>query len=181
MNMNYRQVLRKRQSGVALVIAMLFLLVMTLLSTSSMRSSMMQERMAGHARDLNLGFQGAEAGLRAAEKFLSETPTLPVFDDTNGLYVVNSVDRPVWIGDTPSDGAGGYVTYPVTIPYVAVQPKYYVEKLSSVRPAGTETETGTPTAEIFFYRVTAVGYGGAVDTVSAPLSAVVLSSVYRSR
>ena len=93
---------------------------------------------------------------------------------------MNSVNRPDWSSDTPTDG-GGYVPYPETMPYVAAQPKYYIEKLDSVRPAGTETETGTPTAEIFFYRVTAVGYGGATDSGGNPLSSVVLSTVYRSR
>lgn len=180
MNMNCKQKFRNRQSGAALVVALLFLLMMTVLSTSSMRSSMMQERMSGHMRDWNLSFQGAEASLRAAEKYLVDTPTLPEFDGTGGLYPVNSINRPVWTGDTPSDG-GGFVAYPEPMSYVAVQPKYYIEKLNSVRPAGTETETGTPTAEIFFYRVTAVGYGGAVDSGGVPLSSVVLSTVFRSR
>lgn len=180
MNMNRKRISRNRQSGAALIVALLFLVMLTLLSTSSMRSSMMQERMSGHMRDWNISFQGAEASLRAAERFLSETPTLPEFDGTNGLYPVNSINRPIWTGDTPTDG-GGYVTYPETMPYVAVQPKYFIEKLNSVRPAGTETETGTPTVEIFFYRVTAVGYGGAVDGGGVPLSSVVLSTVFRSR
>ncbi len=181
--MNCKRVSHNHQSGAALVVALLFLLMMTILSTSSMRSSMMQERMSGHMRDWNLSFQSAEASLRAAEKYLSDTPALPEFDGTGGLYPLNSINRPVWSGDSPSDG-GGYVAYPPDpdpMPYVAAQPKYYIEKLDSVRPAGTETETGTPAAEIFFYRVTAVGYGGAVDSGGIPLSSVVLSTVFRSR
>lgn len=171
---------RTRQSGSALIIALIFLLIMTVLSTSSMRNSMMQERMTGNMRDWHLGFQGAEAGLRAAEKYLSDTVTLPAFDGTNGLYQVNAANRPVWVGATTTDG-NGYANYPVTVPYVAAQPKYYIEQLDSIRPAGTETETGTPLTEIYFYRVTAVGFGGAVDAANIPLSSVVLSSVFRSR
>jgi Tfp pilus assembly protein PilX len=53
--------------------------------------------------------------------------------------------------------------------------------LSTARPAGTDTETGVPIDEIFYFRITAVGYGGAVDGGGTPLTAVVLSSVYRSR
>lgn len=169
-----------RQSGAALIVALLFLLMMTVISTSSMRGSMMQERMSGHMRDRNLGFQSAEGALRAAERYLSATQFLPEFDGTGGLYPVNSINRPMWIGDSPSDGSG-YAAYPDTMPAVAAQPKYFIEKLNSVRPAGTETETGTPTAEIFFYRVTAVGYGGAVDSGGNPLTSVVLSTVFRSR
>jgi type IV pilus assembly protein PilX len=170
----------RRQEGAALILALIFLLLMTLLSTSSMRTSTMQERMAGNTRDWNLGFQSAEAALRAAEEFLLDTAVLPEFNDADGYYQVNSTDRPVWTGDTPTAG-GGYQAYPVDLPGTAERPKYYIEKLSSIRPAGTSTETGTPVEEVFYFRVTAVGYGGAVDAADTPLTAVVLSTVYRSR
>jgi len=169
-----------RQSGAALIVALIFLLLMTLLSTSSMRTSTMQERMAGNMRDWNLGFQGAEASLRAAEAFLLATNNLPDFNDENGYYQLNSPDRPVWTGDVLSDG-NGYITYPDAVAGVAEQPKYYIERLGSVRPAGANTETGTPVEEFFYFRVTAVGYGGAEDDGGDPLTSVVLSSVYRSR
>jgi type IV pilus assembly protein PilX len=171
---------RGRQNGAALILALIFLLLMTLLSTSSMRTSTMQERMAGNTRDWNLGFQGAEAALRAAEEFLLDTAVLPEFNDADGYYQINSTDRPVWVGDTASAG-NGYVSYPADLPGSAERPKYYIEKLSSIRPAGASTETGTPVEEIFYFRVTAIGYGGAVDAADSPLTAVVLSSVYRSR
>lgn len=180
MNRNFQKATRKRQSGVVLVVALIFLLVMALLSTSSMRNSMMQEKMSGHMRDWQLGFQSAEASLRSAEKFLAETPVLPDFDGTGGLYQLNAVNLPVWVGASTSDG-NGFHAYPETVPYVAQQPKFYVEQMNSIRPAGTETETGTPVTEIFFYRVTAIGFGGAVDSANVPLSSVVLSSVFRGR
>ena len=169
-----------RQKGAALILALIFLLLMTLLSTSSMRTSTMQERMAGNTRDWNLGFQSAEAALREAEEFLRDTAVLPEFNDENGYYQVNSDDRPVWTGGTAAAG-NGYITYPDDLPGVAERPKYFIEKLSSIRPAGASTETGTPVEEIFYFRVTAIGYGGAVDSADEPLTAVVLSSVYRSR
>ncbi len=171
---------RRRQSGAALIVSLIFLLVMTLLSTSTMKSATMQERMAGNTRDYNLGFQGAEAALRAAETYLRTTATLPDFDDTGGHYVVNSANRPVWYGYTPTDGSG-YITYPADIAGTARRPRYLLEQLSTARPAGTETETGTAVDEIYYFRVTAVGYGGAVDSGGIPLTAVVLSSVFRSR
>ncbi len=178
--MTFEQISRRRQSGAALILALIFLLLMTMLSTSSMRTSTMQERMAGNMRDWNLGFQGAEAALREAEEFLLVTAALPEFDDDAGYYQVNSPDRPVWVGGTASDG-NGYLTYPADVPGTAERPKYYIEKLSSIRPAGASTETGTPVEEIFYFRITAVGYGGAEDDGGEPLASVVLSSVYRSR
>ena len=178
--MKCRNTPHRRQDGAALILALIFLLLMTMLSTSSMRTSTMQERMAGNMRDWNLGFQSAEAALRVAEQFLRDEEVLPEFNDSDGYYQVNSTDRPVWLGGTMAAG-NGYVTYPDDLPGVAERPKYYIEKLSSIRPAGASTETGTPVEEIFYFRVTAIGFGGAVDTDGDPLTAVVLSSVYRSR
>ncbi len=140
----------------------------------------MQERMAGNTRDYNLGFQAAEAALREAEDYLRvNSDTLPDFDDTNGHYVVNSASRPVWHEYPPSDGGGYLVATGVT--GTAQAPKYYLERLSTARPAGSETEAGTAVDELFYFRITAVGFGLAVDSGGDPLTSVVLSSVFRSR
>ena len=178
--MKYANSIRAQQSGAALVIALIFLLLMTLLSTSTMRSAAMQERMAGNTRDYNLGFQAAEAALREAEDYLRTTAALPEFDDSGAHYVVNSANRPAWHTYPPSDGSG-YISYPADIAGTAQRPRYYLERLVTARPPGTETETGTAIDEIFYFRITAVGYGGAVDGGGSPLTSVVLSSVYRSR
>lgn len=170
---------RHRQSGAALIVALIFLLVMTLLGTQSMRTSTMQERMAGNMRDWNLGFQAAEAALRDAESFLVDTVVLPEFNDIDGFYQVNSPHRPAWTGDADAPG-NGFVTSDRGGAHVAEAPKYFVEMLSSIKPAGTSTEIG-PMEDIFYFRVTAVGYGGAVDEGGDPLTSVVLSTVYRSR
>ena len=171
---------RNRQTGAALIVSLIFLLLMTLLSTSTMRSATMQEKMAGNTRDYNLGFQSAEAALREAEDYLRTTAVLPDFDDSGAHYVVNSPNRPTWQNYPPSDGSG-YISYSADIDGTAQRPRYYLERLTTARPAGTETETGTAVDEIFYFRITAVGYGGAVDTGGNPLTSVVLSSVYRSR
>lgn len=170
---------RSRQSGTALIIALIFLLLMTLLGTSSMRTSTMQERMVGNMRDWNLGFQAAEAALRDAEVWLLDTDVLPEFNDQNGYYQVNSPARPVWTGTVLSSG-NGYREYRGLFDGVARQPRYFIERLLSIKPAGTSTEIG-PIEEIFYFRVTAVGYGAAMDDGGEPLTSVVLSSVYRSR
>jgi type IV pilus assembly protein PilX len=56
-----------RQRGAVLVVALLMLLVMTILGVTAMQMSRSEERMAGNSRDVNLAFQGAEAGLRDGE------------------------------------------------------------------------------------------------------------------
>lgn len=172
--------LAHRQLGSALIVALIFLLLMTIIGTSAMQGSTMQERMAGNWRDWNLAFQSAEAALREAERFLLESATPPAITNTNGLYEVNDPNRPVWGTGTMSSGAG-YLEYPDAIDGTAAKPRYYIERLATLTPPGTGTETGTVLPDVFFFRVTAVGFGGAVDAANVPITAVTLSTIYRSR
>lgn len=168
------------QTGTAMIVALIFLMLMSLIGTAAMRGATMQERMAGNTRDWSLAFQAAEAALREAEDWLQTTAAMPEFDDADGLYQVNSPDRPVWHAAVPSDG-NGFITYGQDIAGTARRPRYFIEELSTARPAGTETETGTALEEISYFRVTAIGYGGAVNEAEDPVASVVLSTVYRSR
>ena len=68
---------RTRESGAILVISLLLLLVMTLLGIAAMQTTGMEERMAGNTRNINLAFQGAEAGLRDAEDRIRIMVTRP--------------------------------------------------------------------------------------------------------
>ena len=58
----------EREGGFVLITGLLFLIVMTLLVVSMMRSTMLDERMVGTARDWNVAFQAAEAALRDGER-----------------------------------------------------------------------------------------------------------------
>ena len=55
------------ERGATLIIALLILLAMTILGTSSMSTLTMQERMISNMRDENVSFQAAESGLAACE------------------------------------------------------------------------------------------------------------------
>lgn len=57
----------QRESGFSLVIALVFLVMLTLLGIGVMRMSSMQERMAGNAMDRALALEAAERTLREAE------------------------------------------------------------------------------------------------------------------
>ena len=57
---------RHRQSGAVLVVALLFLMIITMLGVTSLQSTTAEERMAGNARDQNNSLQAAEAALRDA-------------------------------------------------------------------------------------------------------------------
>lgn len=55
------------QRGVSLVVALIFLIILTILGLTAMRVATMEERMSGNSRDRSLAFQAAEAALRDAE------------------------------------------------------------------------------------------------------------------
>lgn len=59
--------LRRKQEGVALVVALILLLMVTVLALASIRGTSLQERMSANMYDRSLAFQRAEAAMRAAE------------------------------------------------------------------------------------------------------------------
>lgn len=59
-----------RQRGVVLAVSLILLLVLTLLGVTAMQSTVLQERMAGNAREISMAFQAAEAALRDGENAL---------------------------------------------------------------------------------------------------------------
>jgi len=54
------------QRGAVLIISLVFLLLLTLLATSSMQNATLQEKMAGSLTQRNASFQSAETALRCA-------------------------------------------------------------------------------------------------------------------
>ncbi|NOX76096.1 MAG: pilus assembly protein PilX [Gammaproteobacteria bacterium] len=86
-----------QQRGSVLLISLIVLLVMTLLGLSSMRTTVLEEKMAGNMRDSELAFQSAEAALRDAEQFI-ETNIISTAafdaDGNDGLY--NNNDERLW-------------------------------------------------------------------------------------
>ena len=57
----------QRQGGIALVMALILLLVLTMISVASVQSTSLEEKMSANERDRQLALQSAEAGLRLGE------------------------------------------------------------------------------------------------------------------
>jgi type IV pilus assembly protein PilX len=60
-----------RQSGMALLISLIMLLLLTMIGISSMQNATMQEKMSGSVMNRNQSFQVAEASLRVGEYLVS--------------------------------------------------------------------------------------------------------------
>lgn len=64
---------RQQQRGMALLVSLVFLLLLTLIGISSMQSATLQEKMAGSVTLRNTSFQTAEAALRMGENAVQQS------------------------------------------------------------------------------------------------------------
>jgi type IV pilus assembly protein PilX len=141
------------QRGITLLIALIFLLVLSMLGIWGMTTNSLQERMAGNTRNRDLAFQAAEAALDYAENTLTTWRTGD-FDGTDGLlaYDITRANDATYWRDT-----GHWASYrqvPVgNLNQVAEQPRFVIEKMDAV---------GT----VEYYRITARGIGGNSSAVA---------------
>ena len=161
-----------RQTGVALVTAMIFLVVLTLLATAGMRGTLLEERMAANSRNHDMAFEAAEAALRAAIMAVQSGTIVPTSGFTtpcsaSGLCLPSptvGVDNATTVfpfGKTTSSGTAA--TYAGAALYaVAIPPQYIVELLPDTAvPTGNSRGIGrsTPSGTATPYRITARGWG----------------------
>lgn len=143
----------RSQSGAALILSLLLLLVLTLLAVSSMQGTIMQERMVSGEREGMQSLEIAESALRDAEVTLEGINVLSVFDGTDGLY-----------------GQGDAAPDPLTFDWSTgnnaiaadqvgdVTPRYFIqhmgdanqpEQLTDIVIEGYTNETGAANAQAF--------------------------------
>lgn len=159
------------QRGMALITALIFLLVLTLLGITGMQSSTLEERMAGYAQDRERAFQAAEAALRDAGEYLLVV-NLPAFNGSNGLYPVAEPGNPDvwksvdWTNDSESRRIGEWTGGTnVTFAKLERQPRYVIEELpASSLGSGESLDASQPQISVM-YRITAQGWGSSEHTV----------------
>lgn len=180
--------IKRSQHGMVLVIALLFLLVMTLLGTAAMQSSVQQEKLAANRRDSDLAFQAAEAALRAAERYIISTVVpnniryfnsdadailppqyglVPPGNDSPSHFWTNYFNNPnnpvLYLNNTSLPPTGSLLS----LSEVAQQPKYIIEDrtegISNPEISGDQ-ECAQPTTKKCF-RITAWGMGGSTNTI----------------
>lgn len=145
-----------KNKGSALIIALVFLLIMTLIGTTAMQGTSQQEKMAGNMRDRSLAFQAAEAALRVAQGTIdSGAPTITTVPNSP-LTDSNWINTFVWSTATQLAGTLSGITS-------LNQPRYVIEDTSSQNSECTGSSVQTPPFKC--YRVTARGVGGTQDAV----------------
>jgi len=135
-NLNYPD----NQRGWVLVVGLVILVMLTILSMALMKTTRLEEKMAGATRDMNLSFQAAETALLAAETFI-ESKTDPASDFGPSADEHENLFTLAWT-DTNSKEIDW------ALQGVTSKPRYMIKKLKKIGC--------TPTV----FRVTVRGTGG---------------------
>lgn len=168
-----------RQRGAIMVVALIFLVVMTLLILATIRGTVMQERMAANLYDRSLAFQAAEAALRAGEMLVETSPPKPTATgcDSNGNCGKPDADEgPVWQDEANWEKAH---SPDINIGDLPVPPQFLVELLADSMTeenicASTSIDPDAPCysgPEGLRYRITA-------RSGEAGRAVVILQSIY---
>jgi len=172
MNLQHLQSIQsiKHQQGAVLAISLILLLIVTIIGTTSMQTTTLQERMAGNANDRNQAFQMTESALRDAEKVIQTTSTIGPFlnaSTTTGLYLPAAIGSEWW--NNAVIWSGGSVT--------GTEPRsnYIIEKLPADTGRIGSLEAGTPEVSTGYFRVTARSTGQSGDTQ------VMLQTIYKQQ
>lgn len=171
MSNRFNQV-KTKQSGAALITGLIFMVVMTIIVISALRSATLEERMAANARNRQVALQAAEAVLRDAEisitgdaaagvaaaaPFDPFTPALFKVDCTGGYC-----NKPA-AGTTPrwqQDAIwGNAIVGTAGLAGVSAQPRYIVEIVN------TPILMPGQACPKVLYRITARGQGQDNSTV----------------
>ncbi len=166
---------RSSQEGVALVVALILLVVMTLVGLSGLRNVTLEERMTANTFDRSISFQAAEAALREAEALVQAQNALPAMQPAAGTAcnaVTAVCGAPVapnlepWLNNaTPWADAATLNNRGVTI-----TPQYMIEFLGNTFTC-TPGAVGSAT-NCSRYRITARSNAGADRSV------VILQSIF---
>lgn len=180
---------RKKEQGVALIVALVLLLVITLLGVSGVQNVALEEKMAAATFDRNLAFQAAEAALRVGEavaeaqsKTVPPNSGFPSYTDadntcpTSPSAINNCVNGlcPTPDKDCPERWKAlnftGWANASVSLGGLAGTPQYFVEYLGSNFPC-TDGGSSDP-KDCKRYRITARSNSG------TGRATVMLQSVY---
>ncbi|MFY0728542.1 pilus assembly PilX family protein [Pseudomonas sp. NFX15] len=138
----------RNQRGMALLVSLVFLLLLTLIGLSSMQSATLQEKMAGSVALRNQSFQNAEAALRVGESAVQR--------DSYALPVCSGIVQCAPPSESASITGAGFSTTSGVIWIASGNGFYGVQNIGVSRDA-----VNVPiNTQATLYRVTAVGLAG---------------------
>lgn len=170
----------RAQRGLALILSLLLLVVLSIIGVSVMQSTLMEERMAGNTKDRAIAFQAAEAALRDAEACIRADPDgkfnplweefIPALGSCSGGICRSAPGTPKWPSLISDDNAWtnatlqfGAKTAVGSLTGVASQPRYLIE-YQGCQPPGAGLDQ-SPGAQVdVSYLITASATGASAQT-----------------
>jgi len=155
---NVERTFQSSQNGMALLVSLVFLLLLTLLGISSMQNATLQEKMAGSVTLRNLSFQNAEAALRLGESSIQVTGFALAACSSVAYCAPPAESTTVTAAGV---GSGSNVTW-----FAAGTTGFYgIQNLGTTTTPVTRPPTCTAGSSVTLYRVTSVGNQGSSKTV----------------
>jgi type IV pilus assembly protein PilX len=165
------------KQGATLVIALIFLIILTLLGTNSGIKNTLQERMANNTRSRDVAFQAAELALQHADRTLNADDLKNYYTQCNSgvdpssndgircqndatMFTVHRNDNMYWYTNLADCTSDDVIVVDVQAQFaeanihLASNPCYVIEVLPTHTQVATETE---PEITYYYYRVTARG------------------------
>jgi len=176
-----RSIHKTHQRGSVLIISLIIMLVLTIVGVSGMKTSLLEEKMAGNLRDSQLAFQAAEATLKQAEQYIEENVvSINNFDNdgSDGFYD-KSTERPWesinWDNTDSIEYSNFDASYSINTP-----PRFIVQHLVSQKSNIDELNLdnygqGSGAGRIEMFLITARATGSSGNSV------VMLQSTYGKR
>ena len=159
-----------QQNGAVLVISLIILLLITLIGTTAIQTSTLEEKMAGNLYDKNIAFQAAEAALRQGEALANTINPATINAANNGInstgiYQAGAIlPNPFpWSNNAAVGIYNGGVFSQVKLP-----PRFIIEILQSTKSNGCSLEANVEedsTCLTYWSRITAQGTGGSDNSV----------------
>ena len=118
------------QSGAALLVALIMLLVSTLIGLASIRGTTLNEKMSSNMYDRSLAYQGAETALLAGEAALLADPDIAV--DCTAANVNCPPSPATTFTDTTTDWTTVGTDFEVNDALLGSKPQFYVERMGLV-------------------------------------------------
>lgn len=174
--------------GMTMILALVFLAVMTMLGATMFRTHTFLERVAGNTMDKQRSFEAAQSSLRYAEWWLNAAGNPPLVSTCSGVVDAN-LNATLPVCDAPLAAAD---TVPWTAPRIAYTPEFMtVAPGGGINATGDANFSSRPQLHIHFlgvqadgvthvYQVTASASGGNPATVSVVQSTVTLAPAVKN-
>ena len=175
-HIQYNQRAAGYERGIALIVGLVILAVLSLIGVAVFSITTQEERMAGNSRDRMRAFEAAEAALRNCESVVASGAA--VFNNTGGMYLVSpNLSTTPSITESVATKSESWWQTPANVLQLldsngspfngnSVAPSCIAEQFWVLKPGVTPTGTAIKdTDKAFIAHITAHGYGLNSNTV----------------